>query len=511
MENARRLPAALLAIVLLALALRLYGIHNPILDHPGWRQGDEAAIARNFVELRNNILYPQTDYDGPPPNYVELELQIVPFAAAQLYRVFGVHEVFARLIVVLFSIGTVVLLYFLGKEIFGRRAGLLAALFYAIAPGAAYYGRTITPDTAMVFFLTGLLLFWWRWCENRRMPDFCWAVFFGAFAWLAKPPALVALAPILALALAVRGRRAISDWSPYAFAAITLAPFFLYYAHVRAIAEWHWAEGITSKHVLPQLLAELTNPAASLAGLQSALALTRMLSSTILGPTLFGLTVLAWFALPRDDRSIARAWFFGSWLLALVVYSLVVVNVERVDYYLLVWLPLAALVSAGALDNVASALAGTFEQRHRLSLCLCCAVAAFIVAYSNMLEIHPYYTWSRQVYSAATELNRRLDPGCLIVMGHYDPSVLYTIGRRGWEEDPLVWNVHDMTSAVAKGACYFVAVEVPRFAANKQLYSFMQHYRRVEVSSGWQVYDLRHFASKAGKTADFRSATTGRL
>src|SRR5215472_18008230 len=124
-----RAGLALGAILLLALFLRLYGIHNPILDHPGWRQGDEAAIARNFAQLQDTIVAPQTDYDGPPPNYVELELQIVPFAAAQLYRIFGVHEIFSRLIVVAFSLGTVLLLYFFGKELFGRR-GLIAALCY---------------------------------------------------------------------------------------------------------------------------------------------------------------------------------------------------------------------------------------------------------------------------------------------------------------------------------------------------------------------------------------------
>ena len=43
-------------------------------------------------------MYPQTNYDGPPPNYVELELQIVPFLAATLYKIFGVHEIFGRLI-----------------------------------------------------------------------------------------------------------------------------------------------------------------------------------------------------------------------------------------------------------------------------------------------------------------------------------------------------------------------------------------------------------------------------
>src|SRR5579875_2411622 len=97
----------LLAIVLIAVVLRLKGIHDPIMDHPNWRQGDTASIARNFATLNYNILYPQTNYDGPPPNYVELELQIVPFLAATLYKIFGVHEIFGRLISLAFGTATI--------------------------------------------------------------------------------------------------------------------------------------------------------------------------------------------------------------------------------------------------------------------------------------------------------------------------------------------------------------------------------------------------------------------
>lgn len=501
---------ALVAILVLGLALRLYGIHNPIIDHPGWRQGDEAAIARNFAQLQNNLFAPQTDYDGPAPNYVELELQIVPFAAAQLYRVFGVHEVFARLIVVGFSLGTIVLLYFFGAELFGRRAGLIAALCYAVAPGAVYYGRTITPDSDMVFFLTGTLLFWWRWAKEDRRSDFWWATVFGAFAWVAKPPALLALAPIVAVLFAMRGRKALASWQPYAFLVLTLAPFYFYFHYESSIAEWHWAEGITSQHVLPQLVAELTKPSAFVAGMQGAFALLRMLGSTILGPALFGLTAIAGFALPRDDRSRARAWLFGAWAAGLLAYTLVVVNVERVDYYLLPWLPFAALLVAGGLDNVIERLgAPASSTRATVVECIGVAAAIFIVTYSNMLQIHSYYTWSRPVYAAATELDRVLDPDCLIVMGHLDPSVLYTIGRKGWEEDPLQWNVHDQTSAIHKGACYYVAIELPRLRANPALYHFLQRYRRVPVASGWQVYDMRHFARRSTARGAGSASRTG--
>ncbi len=478
---------ALLAIALLGLALRLYHIHDPILDHPGWRQGDGAAIARNFALLQDNIFYPQTDYDGPPPNYVELELQIAPYVAAQLYRAFGVHEVFVRLVVVAFSVATIVLLYFFGAELRSRRAGLIAALLYAIAPGAVYYGRTLTPDTLMLFFSTGTLLFWWRWAKSRHAPDFWLAVAFGIFAWLAKPPALMLLVPLLAISFARLRWRAFADWSPYAFVALTLTPFFLYFAHLHQIAEWHWFTGITQKHVLPALAAEFSSPGALLTGVQGTFALLRMLAETVLGPPLFTLALVGSLLQPRDDDARVRGWFFAAWALVLCAYAFVVVNVERVDYYLLPWLPPAVLVAALAIDAVWERW---LAESLRPAACAALAAAVFVAAYVNMLEIHPYYTWSRPVYRAAAELNQVLAPDTLVVMGHYDPSVLYLIGHKGWEEDPLLWTAFDMQSAIGKGARYFIAVEVNRFHANKPLYRYMRRFTRVPVKSDWEVYDL---------------------
>ncbi len=194
---------ALAAILLLALALRLKGIHDPILDHPGWRQGDTASIAKNFATLQYNVFYPQTNYDGPPPNYVELELQIVPFIAATLYKIVGVHEVLGRLVTIAFSLGTVALLAFFGRWLFASEiAGLFAALLYAIMPGSIYYGRTFTPDATMVFFLTAALYA----ISKMFVDDERWsartaisATALLALAFLAKPVSLAALVPILAL------------------------------------------------------------------------------------------------------------------------------------------------------------------------------------------------------------------------------------------------------------------------------------------------------------------------
>ncbi|HXN08388.1 MAG TPA: glycosyltransferase family 39 protein [Candidatus Acidoferrales bacterium] len=476
---------ALALIVLLGLALRVYHVHNPILDHPAWRQGDEAAIARNFLELNNNIFYPQTDYDGPPPNYVELELQLVPYAAAQLYRLFGVHEIFARLIVIALSVTTIPLIYALGTAIYSRRAGLIAALLFAIAPGAVYYGRAIIPESGMIFFSVAALLFWWRWIDSRRLLDFSLAGACAMLACLAKPPALLILGPMLALWF-VRVR-SLRGFSPYALIALCVVPLWLYLGHLNRIAEWHWATGITQRHVIPTLVAELTSPPHLIAGLQSTLALSKMLTTTILGPVIFGMLLLCAFLQPPDEERPGRSIFFGTWIALLIVYTFAVVNVERVDYYLMPFVPFAVLYVGGGLDCLLSIVA---PQGLRPRTIASLVVAAFLTMYINMLEVHPYYTWSREVYSAAGEVRRALEPNTLIVMGHYDPSVLYTIGHRGWEEDPMLWSVRDMTSAIAKGARYFVAVEVPRLKANKDIYKFMQRYERLPIHSGWQVYDV---------------------
>ena len=190
--------------------MRLRGIHGPILDHPGWRQGDTAAIARNFATLDLNPFHPQTDYDGPPPNYVELELQIVPFLAALLYKLFGVHEIFGRLISIGFSLGTIVVAGFFARWMFASRlAGCAAALAFAIYPGSVYYGRTFTPDTTMTFFLCAAVFAGARWIDGPAEPRFgrrFWtAALLTAAALLAKPVAAVALVPIVALIVARRG------------------------------------------------------------------------------------------------------------------------------------------------------------------------------------------------------------------------------------------------------------------------------------------------------------------
>ncbi|HZY96526.1 MAG TPA: glycosyltransferase family 39 protein [Candidatus Cybelea sp.] len=494
----------LAAILVLGLVLRLHGIHNPMLDHPGWRQGDTAAIARNFARLQFNILYPQTMYNGPPPNYVELELQIVPFLAATLYKVFGIHEIFGRVISIAFSLATVATVAYFGRWLFASAAaGLLAAFFYAVFPGSVYYGRTFMPDAAMVFFLTAALYASARYLvkdERLSLKAAAWPAALHALAYLAKPVAVIAVVPLLCML--VQRFRARRPMAPVPIATLLAVPaliFWLYDHRIASYAEWHWASGITALHVLPALRAAFGSVAAFGAKLAQFGAAIGMLNQTMLGSIAFwlcvaGVVVLPWIA----ARSKALLW---GWLVGGLLYAYVVVTVERVDYYLAPLLPLCALIAGGALAAyVAGVRRADAAPSARYALLGLVPLVAVAVLLQSRGPVAAYYRYDKQVYRNAVQLDGILQKGAIVVIGHYGPNVQYYIDRFGWEEDPALWTPFDEESAIGKGARYFISIEDRRLRQNRELCIWLQRFPLLDAGGGWRVYETDPaLASSAGE------------
>jgi hypothetical protein len=484
---------ALLAIVIVALGLRLHGVHDPMLDHPGWRQGDTAAIARNFARLRFDIMYPQTLYNGPPPNYVELELQIVPFLAAALYKLFGVHEIFGRLISMLFSLGTIVVLAYFARWLFGSAlAGLLAAFFYAVFPGSVYYGRTFMPDCAMVFFLSAALYAAARFLLDdealspRALAGSCALL---TLAYLAKPVAAIALAPLGGmLADRLRARRATPMVTIGILLALPPIVLALYLRRVDSYAEWHWASGITRLHVLPALRAALTQAASFESKFSYFRQALGMLRDTLLGRIGSALALASFLALPWiPARSKGLLW---GWLAGGILYVYVVVTVERVDYYMLPLLPLCALAIGGALARFAAGIrSADVAPGARYALLALVPVLALAALIAARAPVAGYYDYSKEAYRAAIALDRSLPANALIVVGHYGPDVQYYIDRFGWEEDPMLWTPFDEESAIRKGARYFVSIEDGRLRRNMELCAWLQSFPLASAGSVWPVYE----------------------
>jgi 4-amino-4-deoxy-L-arabinose transferase-like glycosyltransferase len=113
---------------------------------------------------------------------------LVYWACAASMALFGLSEWAARLPVALAALLTTGLVAWAGTRWFGRRAGLLAGLVYALAPITVLDARQMTTDGLLVLWFTGAMLAFWH-ChsaaQDRRPVAFRWPLLFWTACALA--------------------------------------------------------------------------------------------------------------------------------------------------------------------------------------------------------------------------------------------------------------------------------------------------------------------------------------
>jgi len=102
-----------------------------------------------------------------------------------------------RLITVAFSLGTVFLLFRLGRKMFNLRTGLLAALFLTFSLEHVKISHDMLPDVAMIFFLLPSFLFIWYVYTRGRVIDYLLAGLFAGLAFTTKYGGLFLFLPLL--------------------------------------------------------------------------------------------------------------------------------------------------------------------------------------------------------------------------------------------------------------------------------------------------------------------------
>lgn len=231
----RRVDPVLLAILLLALALRLYRSDAPYVDTHSWRQVTNADIARLWTEQPINIFFPPVSWGGPD-GYVGLEFPLLQALTALVWRITGYSEPMGRLVPIAFSVGSVWLIYLLGASLFGRAAGRASAFLLAFSPTFVFFGRTLLSDVPMVFFSVGAMLGYARYFLGAgRRRDAVLGAAGVALAGLVKVPAILILGPIAWMAWSARGWRAALDAWVVAGLVAAVGVIALWYLHADRI------------------------------------------------------------------------------------------------------------------------------------------------------------------------------------------------------------------------------------------------------------------------------------
>lgn len=165
------------ALMLFTLVFRVYGLRNyDVMSADGTSY---ALSGKSFIETWSMAAFGTVQ----PPLY--------PMLVGLLYFPLRDMELAARLVSVIFSTFTLVPLYLLGREMFGRKAGFIGiSLFVSLPFIHSMSGIDITEPTFTFFAISGGYLFYRAWLGGSKLLHALAGLLLG-LSYLARPEGFI--------------------------------------------------------------------------------------------------------------------------------------------------------------------------------------------------------------------------------------------------------------------------------------------------------------------------------
>lgn len=424
-----------LLLFLLLVSLRIPSLQNPPVEYHAWRQSDTEAIARNFFEQRLNIFYPQLNYDGPLPNYVQLELQITTFLIALAYKAFGPSYFAARVVPLFFFVGSAYFFYLLVKKQYSYTTAWLATLIYGLFPINLFFSRAIMPESAALFFSLGGFYYFTEWTDNQSRANFLWATLFTALAITQKIPAVFLGLPMLVQLLAKRGRSILRTPLPWLYCCLTLGLPFVYFLTSHYLADTAFVTGIAREQILSGFASAVFSAEARNF---FAVYLPRSFTGWGLALASPGLLIFT----KSFDKTLL------VWTLALFLELITIVAVVRLEYYLIFLGPVLALLVGKTLHFLKTWPGGKI-------LVLLVLILFFRQSWT---EIAPYFQIDGDLLQQAAFVQHFTEPTELVVISSAEPQLLNISRRQGWRANTVFAGQPDreLHYFMEHGASYFL-------------------------------------------------------
>lgn len=437
----------LLLIITLGFLVRLYKIDSPVADWHSWRQADTASVSRIYVERGIDLLHPRYhDFSQlqsgifNPEGWRFVEFPVYNALHAVLAENFAVFslEKWGRLLSVIFSTFSTILIFLLGKRFLGTSGGILGAFFFAFLPYNIYFSRVILPEPASVAFALLAIYLFSLW-HDVRMTRF--ALFAGlsfSLALLIKPYTIFYGIPMLWLALkrfdGNLGKVLLSK-DLWLFSIISLFPVGLWRLWMAQFPEgipyYKWAFNFMGIRFRP--------------------AFWRWIFGERLADLILGVWGLFPFVIGLLKRSAKDDWFSHFFIFGMFLYvALVAAGNVRHDYYQTLTIPAVSLVLARGTNYLWRSR--EFVQPFtRLVL----VFAVLLGFYMSWNDIKQFYQINHPEIIRAGEALDRIAPKDALVVAPYngDTAFLYQTKRSGWpiQEIPI-------EELVKQGADYYVSV-----------------------------------------------------
>lgn len=418
----------LIVILFIALTVRLYRIDSPVADWHSWRQADTAAVTRNFIKEGFNPILPKYDdmsgvSETPtanPNRFRFVEFPIYNIATYPFYLLFGINDIYSRLVSVIFSLGSIVFLYLICKRYLGNTASLVTAFIYSLLPFNIFFSRTTLPEPTFLFFALGMMYFVDKWIWEEKSPVDSssrgiwgiWGFIFTAVAFLIKPWAIFFTIPLF---YSLLSKFKFNIPKRYFLLILALVPFIAWRLWIlqqpQGIPASGWlmnGDGIRFKPIFFWWL------------------ISERISKEILGATGLALFTIGMVIKPRVNL------FMHIWLLSMFLYFVIFATGNiRHNYYQYIFVPVAAVFLTQGFIALISGVKDFLPRVFTISLALIFLILTF---YFSWKQVKGFYQINNSVIVEAGRKADRILPKNAIVVAPYngDTAFLYQTNRPGW-------------------------------------------------------------------------------
>ena len=171
-QSSRTIDCILIGVIVaVAAVLRLWK-----LGHVPFMHDEFSALLRTRFDNLHDFIQ-----QGIMPDSHPLGVQLFLWGWV---KIFGWSEFWVKLPFALMGIGSVYLIYLIGRQWFNRKVGLFSAAFFAVSQFGVFYSQLARPYAAGLFFILLMAFFWHKIVFEAKKPTMGVYVGFALSTWV---------------------------------------------------------------------------------------------------------------------------------------------------------------------------------------------------------------------------------------------------------------------------------------------------------------------------------------
>jgi 4-amino-4-deoxy-L-arabinose transferase-like glycosyltransferase len=298
------------------------------------------------------------------------------------FKVFGIHEWSARLVSIIFSLGSLILFYLIARLLWGIFIAWLSLFFLGFSPAFLYYGRMVNHEPIFfLFFVFSTIYFYLKFLDERKKIYLLFLSIFSAILYLTAWQAFY-LSAILITHYIIFSYNKIKDKRPIiVLSSIPVLFAFFYAAYIYLL------KGSLNDNITAMINCFNCNIEHQFTWPNFLLAQFKRIE-ILFGKTMLFLTVFYAVYLIKNREDLLKetvAFIF----LALAVINIIIFRqgAWNHDYQLYYFIPFLSIAAAKGISEVRN----IFQNRRIFySIAAACIVIFLIESCYNFISIHSF-------------------------------------------------------------------------------------------------------------------------